>query len=207
MAYNNFLLRLFFSIIFISIYLICSYISFKLVFYLIFLIYLLILLEIFLYFKNYKLLPIVYLLISFIFFIQIDINEEMFLSFNLFIILVITFDIFSYIFGFVFGKNKLTKISPNKTYEGLIGGVLSSFIISIFFSFLADIILNIQLVIFLLLIIFSAFIGDLIESFYKRKNNLKNSSDFIPGHGGVFDRFDSFLFSIIFYSLSFKLLV
>ena len=202
MAYNNFLLRLFFSIIFISIYLICSYISFKLVFYLIFLIYLLILLEIFLYFKNYKLLPIVYLLISFIFFIQIDFNEKAFLSFNLFIILVISFDIFSYIFGFVFGKNKLTKISPNKTYEGLIGGVLSSFIISIFFSFLADIILNIQLVIFLLLIIFSAFIGDLIESFYKRKNNLKNSSDFIPGHGGVFDRFDSFLFAIIIYSLS-----
>ncbi|MDC3156638.1 phosphatidate cytidylyltransferase, partial [Pelagibacteraceae bacterium] len=130
-----------------------------------------------------------------------------FLSFNLFIILVISFDIFSYIFGFLFGKNKLTKISPNKTYEGLIGGVISSFLISLFFSFFADIILNTQLAIFLILIIFSAFIGDLIESYYKRKNNLKNSSELIPGHGGVFDRFDSFLFSIIFYSLSFKLLV
>ncbi len=51
------------------------------------------------------------------------------------------------------------------------------------------------------MIIISAFIGDIIESFFKRKNNLKNSSNLIPGHGGVFDRFDSFLFSIIFYTV------
>ena len=51
------------------------------------------------------------------------------------------------------------------------------------------------------MIILTAFIGDLIESFFKRKSNIKNSSEFIPGHGGVFDRFDSFVFSIIFYSV------
>ena len=44
--------------------------------------------------------------------------------------------------------------------------------------------------------------GDIVESYFKRKNDLKNSSEFIPGHGGVFDRFDSFLFSIIIYSIS-----
>ena len=63
-------------------------------------------------------------------------------------------------------------------------------------------IINIELMIFIFIIIISAFIGDLIESFFKRKSNLKNSSEFIPGHGGVFDRFDSFIFSIIIYSIS-----
>ena len=63
------------------------------------------------------------------------------------------------------------------------------------------------LIFFIFIIIFSAFTGDIIESFYKRKNNLKNSSELIPGHGGFFDRFDSFLFSIIFYSISVKILL
>ena len=49
----------------------------------------------------------------------------------------------------------------------------------------------------------SAFVGDIIESYFKRKNLIKNSSELIPGHGGIFDRFDSFLFSIIIYSISF----
>ena len=46
---------------------------------------------------------------------------------------------------------------------------------------------------------FICFLGDIIRSFFKRKNNLKNSSDFLPGHGGIFDRFDSFMFSIILF--------
>ena len=49
---------------------------------------------------------------------------------------------------------------------------------------------------------FGSFIGDIFESYCKRKNNIKNSSELIPGHGGVFDRFDSFMFSIIIYSVS-----
>ena len=62
--------------------------------------------------------------------------------------------------------------------------------------------INKELIIYVFFIIFSSFIGDIIESYFKRKNNIKNSSGFIPGHGGIFDRFDSFLFSIIFYSIS-----
>ena len=57
------------------------------------------------------------------------------------------------------------------------------------------------------MIIIAAFLGDLLESFFKRKNNLKDSSELIPGHGGVFDRFDSFLFSIIFYSITLNIQV
>ena len=146
-------------------------------------------------------IPIIYVVISFLFFISIEFNKDIFLSFNLFILTVITFDVFSYIAGKAFGKNKFIKISPNKTIEGLIGGFIFSLSLSIIFSYFIYNSINKELFIFVILIIISAFVGDLIESFYKRKNNLKNSSEFIPGHGGLFDRFDSFLFSIIIYSI------
>ena len=205
MVYNNFLLRLLFSGFFISVYCIIAFVNFKYLQYLIFLVYILIFIEIYLYFKLFKLLPIFYLFISFLFFITIDFHNVLILNFNLFILIVISFDIFSYIVGKKFGKNNFTKISPNKTYEGLLGGALSSICLSLLFSYIFEIYINIELIFYIFLIILSSFIGDLIESFFKRKNNLKNSSEFIPGHGGVFDRFDSFLFSIIIYSISFNI--
>ena len=202
MAYNNFILRLLFSLLFIALYSFCVLINFKFVFYLILLIYFVILMEIYIYFKIDKIFPLIYIIISFLFFITINFNSENFLNFNLYILIVITFDIFSYVIGKNYGKNKLIKISPNKTYEGLLGGMFISLLVSLFFSFLFDININFELIVFILLIILSALFGDLIESYFKRKNNLKNSSEFIPGHGGVFDRFDSFLFSIIIYAVS-----
>ena len=204
MVYKNFLLRLIFSLIFISVYFICSIINFNFIFYLIFIIYILIVFEIFYYFKSYKFIPIIYVLISFIFFFNINFDKENFINFNLFILIVITFDIFSYISGKFFGKNKLTKISPNKTIEGLLGGIITSLFFSLNLVLFLDLQLNFKLIFFILMVIIFAFIGDIIESFFKRKNNLKNSSNLIPGHGGVFDRFDSFLFSIIFYTVYIK---
>ena len=204
MAYKNLYLRLFFSFCLILIYLIVSLINFKLVFYLILIIYILILTEIYLYFEKFKLLPFIYVSISFIFFMSIDFNNNMYLKFNFFILIVILFDSFSYIFGKLFGKNKLIKISPNKTVEGLFGGLVSALFLGLFFANLFQISIDAYLIFFIFITIFFAFIGDIIESFFKRKNNLKNSSKSLPGHGGVFDRFDSFLFSIIFYSISFN---
>ena len=202
MAYNNFILRLLFSTIFIIVYLIFLFINFNYVFYLVFSIYLLIFIEIYFYFKKYKFLVLTYIFFSFLFFINLKFNEEIILNFNLFILIVISFDTFCYIIGKNFGQKKLIRISPNKTYEGLLGGIILSFFISLLFSYFFEMIINIELIIFICIIIISAFIGDLIESFFKRKSNLKNSSEFIPGHGGVFDRFDSFIFSIIIYSIS-----
>ena len=202
MVYSNFLLRILLSILFISIYLTLSYVNFNYVFYLINLIYFLVFIEIYINFKSYRLIPSIYILISFIFFITINFNNEINLKFNLFIITVISFDIFSYLFGKAFGHNKLVKISPNKTYEGLFGGIVASFLFSLLFSYIFNINININLITFIFLIILSAFIGDIIESYFKRKNNMKNSSQLIPGHGGFFDRFDSFLFSIIIFSIS-----
>ena len=202
MVYNNFILRLFFSTFFIIIYFIFAYINFEFVFYLVLLIYIFILIEIYINFNLYKYLPIIYLLISFIFFILIDFGEIKIINFNLFILAVISFDIFSYVIGKSLGKNKLTKISPNKTYEGLFGGAFFSFFLCLIFANFFDIIVNLEFIFYLVLIILSSFIGDIIESYFKRRNNIKNSSELIPGHGGVFDRFDSFLFSIIIYSIS-----
>ena len=202
MVYKNFIQRLLFSLLFILVYFICSIINFGFVFYLILFIYILVCYEVYIYFKNYKLYPFIYIFISFTFFIFIDFKDDIFLSFNLFILTVIVFDIFSYIVGKFIGKNKLIKISPNKTIEGLCGGVFIALISSLSFAYYFNININLKLFTHLSIIILFAFFGDILESYFKRRNNLKNSSEFIPGHGGVFDRFDSFLFSIIFYSIS-----
>ena len=207
MVYSNFILRLLFSILFLISYSIISSINFNLVFYLILLIYIAITLEIYFFFKKYKLFPIIYILISIIFFFTIDFNDEEFISFNIYIFIIITFDIFSYLIGIIFGKNQLIKLSPNKTIEGFLGGFILSFISTIFILIFLNNSLNLNTIFFILIIILSSFTGDIIESYFKRKNNLKNSSNLIPGHGGVFDRFDSFLFSIIFYSISIKFLL
>ena len=201
MVYKNFLLRCLFSVIILSIYFIISYINFNLVFYLILLIYFIIILEIFLYFEKYKFIPIIYIILSLICFFNIDFKELNILDFNLLIIIIITFDIFSYLFGKTIGKTKLINISPKKTIEGLVGGIIVSSLFAIIFSYYFNILINLQLFMYIFIIIFSSLSGDLIESYFKRKNDLKNSSNIIPGHGGVFDRFDSFLFSIIFYSI------
>ena len=138
---------------------------------------------------------------SFICFLNIDFKELNILDFNLLIIIIVAFDIFSYFFGKAIGKTKLINISPKKTIEGLVGGIIVSSSFAIIFSYYFDIVISIQLLMYIFLIIFSSLFGDLIESYFKRKNDLKNSSNIIPGHGGVFDRFDSFLFSIIVYSI------
>ena len=201
MVYKNFLLRFLFAVIILSIYFIISYIDFNLVFYLILLIYFIILLEIIIYFKTYKFIPIIYIALSLICFFNIDFKEINILDFNLLLIIIITFDVFSYFFGKAIGKTKLINISPKKTIEGLVGGIIVSILFAIIFSYYFEILINNQLFIYIFLIIFSSLSGDLIESYFKRKNNLKNSCNIFPGHGGVFDRFDSFLFSIIVYSI------
>lgn len=110
------------------------------------------------------------------------------------IYIIILFDSFSYFFGSKYGKRKIfPKISPNKTILGFLSGYFISLVAIFLFCILFNKDFNLSnFYLFNLIIIFS-FIGDLIESFYKRKSNIKDSSNFLPGHGGFFDRFDSFV--------------
>ena len=166
-------------------------------------IYLIILFEIYLYFnhKN-KYLIYIYLLCSFI-----SLQYFFFNVFNLYyflyvIFIIILFDTSSYICGSIFGKTKMfPKISPNKTYIGfLFGYIITLLLIYPYCKFYFE--YNIMKFILLSsLLVFLTFIGDIIESFLKRKSNIKDSSNLLPGHGGFFDRFDSFLF--VFMALPF----
>tara|TARA_B110000967_G_C18690904_1_gene462942 strand:- start:226 stop:882 length:657 start_codon:yes stop_codon:yes gene_type:complete len=126
----------------------------------------------------------------------------------LFWILTSTFlsDIGGYIFGKIFKGKKLTKISPNKTYSGAIGSIILScssllLINSLQVFFLNKLLINfleLNFLFFTILISFVCQLGDLFASFLKRKINIKNISNILPGHGGVLDRIDGLIFVLIF---------
>ena len=99
----------------------------------------------------------------------------------------------------IFGS---TGVIGKKTLEGYLGGIFftNTFLICFFYFYHINLAL-ITLIILINLIIFISIAGDLIESYFKRKNNLKDSSKYLPGHGGFFDRFDSFIASIIILTL------
>ena len=109
-------------------------------------------------------------------------------------ILIWSSDTFAYLVGKYFGKRKLAPlISPNKTWEGLIGGVIATIIIAAIAGYKLGIMpvwawLGLALVV----IIFGT-VGDLFESAVKRHYQIKDSGKFMPGHGGILDRIDSLL--------------
>lgn len=109
-------------------------------------------------------------------------------------------DTFAYIGGKTFGKRKLAeRVSPNKTIEGsVIGTIVGTIIPSIYYLYMIDPGASMFIVIIITLVL-SVFgqLGDLVFSSIKRKYNVKDYSNIIPGHGGIMDRFDSLLFIAI----------
>ncbi len=101
-------------------------------------------------------------------------------------------DTFAYIVGSLFGKHRLfERISPKKSWEGTIGSVLITLIVSYWYPDIFGILNHWQWSIFVVIALVSGSYGDLIESLFKRSVNVKDSGNIMPGHGGVLDRFDA----------------
>ncbi len=126
---------------------------------------------------------------------------------NIWLIFIIAFgtDTFAYFGGNIFGKNKLCpKISPNKTIEGFISGILGSLILTVLFALKFN---PNRIYLYIPLSILAAILsqaGDLVASSIKRYTGIKDYGKLIPGHGGVLDRFDSIIFisPVVYYYIT-----
>jgi len=158
--------------------------------------------------KKRKYLVPGFLLISLSFILAYYLRKNGLTEFMIIILICIFTDIGGYTFGKLFKGPKLTKISPNKTYSGLIGSLVTSFLafmclinynrwnseqfeINLNFFELSYGIQNFTLVILISLVSQS---GDIIISYFKRLAKVKNTGNLIPGHGGILDRIDGMIF-------------
>jgi len=104
-------------------------------------------------------------------------------------------DTMAYIIGSLIGKTPLSKVSPKKTWEGTIGGIILAVGISILIAVASDFSIFLFAATTLICVVAGTF-GDLLESKLKRMAGVKDSGTFMPGHGGFLDRFDSLLLAI-----------
>jgi len=148
-------------------------------------------------------LSIIYIVVPFSLIVQIPFLNSSFNYVNTTIlgvfILIWTNDTFAFLIGSNFGKHKLLKrISPNKTIEGFIGGMIFTFIVSFFLTKQFTALSQIEWLVIAAIVSTFGVLGDLIESMFKRQAGVKDSSNLIPGHGGFLDRFDSVIFAAPF---------
>ena len=151
--------------------------------------------------KTFKVLGVFYLLISFntIFLIRVSF-ENSYWPFLIITFICIFTDLGGYSFGKIFKGPKLTKLSPNKTYAGVLGSFVLCFVLYII-VLNTDIVNNqyyINFLIFILLISSISQLGDLLISYFKRLSNFKDTGNLIPGHGGLLDRIDGMIFAFPF---------
>ena len=150
-----------------------------------------------------KLFGTIFIIISFytIFNIRNEFDRDYF-HLLLVVIICVSTDIGGYVFGNIFKGPKLTKISPKKTYSGVIGSFLLSLIFTnLFLDFLSNVEtfeFTKEMFLFILLVSLVSQIGDIIISYFKRKSKIKDTGTIIPGHGGILDRIDGMIFALPF---------
>ena len=150
-----------------------------------------------------KLFGTIFIVISFytIFNIRNEFDRDYF-HLLLVVIICVSTDIGGYVFGNIFKGPKLTKISPKKTYSGVIGSFLLSLIFTnLFLDFLSNVEtfeFTKEMFLFILLVSFTSQVGDIIISYFKRKSKIKDTGTIIPGHGGILDRIDGMIFALPF---------
>ena len=150
-----------------------------------------------------KLFGTIFIVISFytIFNIRNEFDRDYF-HLLLVVIICVSTDIGGYVFGNIFKGPKLTKISPKKTYSGVIGSFLLSLIFTnLFLDFLSNVEtfeFTKEMFLFILLVSLVSQIGDIIISYFKRKSKIKDTGTIIPGHGGILDRIDGMIFALPF---------
>ena len=112
-------------------------------------------------------------------------------------------DTFAYVGGSLIGKHKVTKLSPNKSWEGyIVGSLMGTFMMSMYyFTFINMQASRIPVILIIFLMTVVGQVGDLFFSAIKRKHNIKDFSNLIPGHGGVLDRLDSLIFVAVVFMI------
>jgi phosphatidate cytidylyltransferase len=156
--------------------------------------------------KNYFLFGLIFLILSFL--SAFLLRNIFFEDFILVILICISTDIGGFVFGKIFKGPKLAKISPNKTYSGMIGSFFLSIISALFYTNYYGLVYWTDNVLLITVMLISSLsqIGDLTVSYFKRISKIKNTGKIIPGHGGLLDRIDGMLLAIPFAFILFKLL-